>query len=116
MHGTPRRNAVLVYVSALEGKVVIVPDSGLEAVRPAAELTIVRFGPHMDPHATGDLAAFLLAPQSGWINGQTIALDGGDWLANGAYFTEYLPWGDDEWQAARERIRARDAADRAQRG
>ncbi len=64
----------------------------------------------------GDLAAFLLAPQSGWINGQTVALDGGDWLANGAYFTEYLQWGDEEWQAARERIRARDAADRAQRG
>ena len=63
----------------------------------------------------GDLAAFLLAPSSGWINGQTVALDGGDWLANGAYFTEYLGWGDEEWTAARERIRARDAADRAQR-
>lgn len=63
----------------------------------------------------GDLAAFLLAPQTGWINGQTIALDGGDWLANGAYFTDYLRWGDAEWTAARERIRARDAADRAQR-
>ena len=64
----------------------------------------------------GDLAAFLLAPGSGWINGQTVALDGGDWLANGAYFTQYLDWGDAEWSAARERIRARDAADRAQRG
>jgi NAD(P)-dependent dehydrogenase (short-subunit alcohol dehydrogenase family) len=63
----------------------------------------------------GDLAAFLLAPQSGWINGHTVALDGGEWLANGAYFTEYLRWGDEEWQAARERIRARDATDRKQR-
>ncbi|MCW8087761.1 SDR family oxidoreductase [Sabulicella glaciei] len=60
----------------------------------------------------GDLAAFLLAPDTGWINGQTVALDGGDWLANGAYFTNYLGWGDAEWQAARERIRARDAADK----
>jgi len=61
----------------------------------------------------GDLAAFLLAPQTGWINGQTVALDGGDWLANGAYFTNYLGWGDAEWQAARDRIRARDAADKS---
>lgn len=63
----------------------------------------------------GDLAAFLLAPGSGWINGQTVALDGGDWLANGAYFTDYLSWSDADWQAARERIRARDTADKAAR-
>jgi NAD(P)-dependent dehydrogenase (short-subunit alcohol dehydrogenase family) len=65
------------------------------------------------PGEIGDLAAFLLAPQTGWINGQTVALDGGDWLANGAYFTNYLAWGDAEWEAARERIRARDAADKS---
>jgi len=63
----------------------------------------------------GDLAAFLLAPQSGWINGQTIALDGGDWLANGAYFTEYLSWGDGEWQAgARAHPRPRRLGPRAE--
>jgi NAD(P)-dependent dehydrogenase (short-subunit alcohol dehydrogenase family) len=63
----------------------------------------------------GRLAAFLLAPQNSWINGQTITLDGGDALANGAYFTSYLDWGDTEWQAARERIAALNAADRAER-
>jgi hypothetical protein len=44
-----------------------------------------------------------------------VALDGGDWLANGAYFTDYLSWSDADWQAARERIRARDTADKAAR-
>jgi NAD(P)-dependent dehydrogenase (short-subunit alcohol dehydrogenase family) len=63
----------------------------------------------------GDLAAFLLAPTSGWISGQTIALDGGDWLANGAYFTEYLGWSDADWAEARARIQARNAADKAGR-
>lgn len=67
------------------------------------------------PEELGDLAAFLLAPDSGWINGQTIALDGGDWLANGASFTQYWDWGDAEWQAARERIVAQNEKDRAQR-
>ena len=63
----------------------------------------------------GRLAAFLLAPQNSWINGQTITLDGGDALANGAYFTQYQDWGDAEWRAARERIAALNAADKADR-
>lgn len=62
----------------------------------------------------GNLAAFLLAP--GWLNGETIVLDGGGWMRNGAGFADLFAWGDAEWDAARERIRARNAADRAQRG
>jgi Enoyl-(Acyl carrier protein) reductase len=68
-----------------------------------------------EPAELGDLAAFLLAPGSGWINGQTIALDGGDWLANGAYFKQYFEWGDAEWREARERIVAQNEKDKAQR-
>jgi NAD(P)-dependent dehydrogenase (short-subunit alcohol dehydrogenase family) len=60
------------------------------------------------------LAAFLLAPI--WINGETIALDGGQWLTGGSGFQEYLSWGDAEWTAARERIRASNEADKAKRG
>ena len=63
----------------------------------------------------GRRAAFLLAPQNSWINGQTITLDGGDALANGAYFTQYQDWGDAEWQSARERIVALNAADKQDR-
>lgn len=61
----------------------------------------------------GQLAAFLLCPQNSWINGQTIALDGGDYLANGAYYTEYFDWTDDDWNAARNAIQARNEADKA---
>ncbi len=67
------------------------------------------------PAEIADLAAFLLSPNAGWISGQTIALDGGDYLANGAYFKEYLGWGDAEWADARDRIRAKNDADRATR-
>lgn len=67
------------------------------------------------PQDIGDLAAFLLAPGNDWINGQTIALDGGDWLAHGASFTDYWDWDDAEWQSARERIVALNQKDRAQR-
>jgi uncharacterized membrane protein len=59
LSGTPRRNAVLVYVSTLEQQVVLVPDAGLEAVMPPAELNTVRFGKQQDPHAPGELQEFL---------------------------------------------------------
>jgi NAD(P)-dependent dehydrogenase (short-subunit alcohol dehydrogenase family) len=62
----------------------------------------------------GDTAAFLLSPV--WINGETIALDGGSWLSGGGGFQDYLAWTDEDWAAARERIKARNAADKAQRG
>ena len=62
----------------------------------------------------GNLAAFLLAP--GWVNGETIALDGGGWMTGGGGFRDLFEWGDTEWRDARERIRARNQADRAQRG
>jgi len=56
-----------------------------------------------------NLAAFLLCPENNWLNGQTIALDGGDWLANGAYFKQYFEWDKSDWQHAREQIQARTA-------
>ncbi|SDB72896.1 SDR family oxidoreductase [Belnapia rosea] len=62
----------------------------------------------------GNLAAFLLAPS--WINGECIALDGGSWMMNGGGFRDLFAYGDAEWATARERIAARNAADRAQRG
>ncbi len=68
------------------------------------------------PEDLADLAAFLLSPNAGWINGQTIALDGAEHLAQGASFKDYLGWGDADWAEARTRIQARTAADRAGRG
>ncbi|WP_370682043.1 SDR family oxidoreductase [Comamonas sp. GB3 AK4-5] len=49
----------------------------------------------------GNLAAYMLAPGNTWLNGQTITLDGGDALANGAYFTDYQAWNDADWAQAK---------------
>ncbi len=62
------------------------------------------------------LAAFLMAPgQCDWLTGQSIMMDGGQALATGGNFYELRQWSDADWAAARERIEAQNAADRAGR-
>ena len=63
-----------------------------------------------------NLAAFLMAPgQCDWLTGQSIMMDGGHALATGGNFYELRDWSPADWQAARERIEAQNAKDRAQR-
>jgi len=62
------------------------------------------------------LATFLLAPgQCDWLTGQTIVMDGGNALATGGNFYELRAWSDADGLAARERIEAQNAKDRAAR-
>ncbi|MOA36467.1 7-alpha-hydroxysteroid dehydrogenase [compost metagenome] len=57
----------------------------------------------------GNLAAYILAPENTWLNGQTITLDGGDALANGAYFTDYQAWDDEDWANAKRKATSANA-------
>lgn len=59
-----------------------------------------------------NLAVYLLHPGSEYINGQVIAIDGGDFQATGANFSSLRSWSDEQWQTARSAIRAADARDR----
>ena len=62
-----------------------------------------------------NLAVYLLHPLSAYVNGQTIAIDGGAWNAGGGGFTGLRDWGDTEWEAARNMIRGANEQDRAKR-
>ena len=62
-----------------------------------------------------NLAVFLLSPQAEYLNGQTIAIDGGQYQATGGNFSRLLGWTDEDWAKARESIARKDASDRAQR-
>jgi NAD(P)-dependent dehydrogenase (short-subunit alcohol dehydrogenase family) len=72
-------------------------------------------------HRTGimselqNLAAFLMADGCDFLTGQTIAIDGGANLINGGSFNELFEWGDAEWNAAREAIKAQNEKDKGQR-
>ena len=63
-----------------------------------------------------NLATFLLAPGCDWLNGETITVDGAQHLVSAGGFYDLREWGDAEWHAAREAIRATNEKDRAARG
>ncbi|MFN9711522.1 MAG: SDR family oxidoreductase [Alphaproteobacteria bacterium] len=62
-----------------------------------------------------NMAVYLLDPGSAYINGQTIAIDGGGHLKGGGGFGRLSEWGDAEWEAARNAIKGANEKDRAQR-
>jgi NAD(P)-dependent dehydrogenase (short-subunit alcohol dehydrogenase family) len=62
-----------------------------------------------------NLAVYLLAPGSEYVNGQTIAIDGAQYQATGGNFSKLAAWSDDDWRRAREGIETRNATDRAKR-
>jgi NAD(P)-dependent dehydrogenase (short-subunit alcohol dehydrogenase family) len=63
-----------------------------------------------------NLATFLMCRgQCDWLTGQSIMMDGGNALATGGNFYELRDWNESDWQAARARIEAQNAKDRAAR-
>ncbi|MGA8050828.1 MAG: SDR family oxidoreductase [Burkholderiales bacterium] len=61
------------------------------------------------------LATFLMAEGCEWLTGETIAIDGGGYLANGASFTELDRLTDADWERMRALIKSQNEKDRAGR-
>lgn len=59
VHATRRRTGILVYLSALEDRVVLIPDLALEARIPGAEFNAIEWGTGRDRRAPRDLDHFL---------------------------------------------------------
>lgn len=63
-----------------------------------------------------NLAVFLISGGCDWINGETIAMDGGQALAMGGNFYQLRDWSDADWDAAKASIKAQNDKDKAKRG
>ena len=62
-----------------------------------------------------NLAAYLFAPGSEYVNGQTIAIDGAAHQAGGGGFASLRNWTDEQWESARAAIQGANERDRAKR-
>ncbi len=88
------------------------PVAGTESEKKDPTIPLGRNG---EMRELANLAVYLLDPGSAYVNGQTIAIDGGSHLAGGGGFNRLAAWGDQEWEAARNAIKSANEADRAQR-
>jgi NAD(P)-dependent dehydrogenase (short-subunit alcohol dehydrogenase family) len=66
-------------------------------------------------HELCNLAVLLMSPGADYINGQTIAIDGGRYLAGNGGFAALSAWSDEQWAAARDMIKDANEKDRAKR-
>ncbi len=88
------------------------PGAGTESAPADPTIPLGRNG---EMRELANLAVYLLNPGSAYVNGQTIAIDGGSHLQSGGGFNRLSAWGDKEWEEARNAIRATNEQDRAKR-
>lgn len=62
-----------------------------------------------------NLAAFLMSDEVGYVTGEVIAIDGGQWLNGAGGFGALTELSDEDWQGIRAAIEATNAKDKAQR-
>jgi NAD(P)-dependent dehydrogenase (short-subunit alcohol dehydrogenase family) len=108
-----RFNAIAPGPFPTEGMTARLNPGGVGAEAPPADpgIPLNRNG---EMRELANLAVYLLHPGSAYVNGQTIAIDGGSHLRGGG-FSRLAEWGDAEWEQARNAIRATNEQDRAKR-
>jgi NAD(P)-dependent dehydrogenase (short-subunit alcohol dehydrogenase family) len=88
------------------------PGQSTESTREMGSNPLGRVG---DMRELANLAVYLLHPLSEYVNGQTIAIDGGAWNAGGGAFQNLRHWDDKQWADARAMIQGANEQDRAKR-
>ena len=63
----------------------------------------------------GNFAAFLMADECAYINGEIIAIDGGAWLNNAGNYARLWNLGDEDWKRMREQVQSQNVKDKSQR-
>jgi NAD(P)-dependent dehydrogenase (short-subunit alcohol dehydrogenase family) len=79
----------------------LVPSAELETDW-KARIPLRRFGEHRE---LADLAVFLISRDAGYINGEVVTIDGGQWLTGAGQFSHIEALGEDDWAEMRGRKR-----------
>jgi NAD(P)-dependent dehydrogenase (short-subunit alcohol dehydrogenase family) len=109
-----RFNAIAPGPFPTEGMSARLNPSGASSLPEAAD-PMVPLNRNGEMRELANLAVYLLDPGSAYVNGQTIAIDGGSHLKGSGGFSRLAEWGDAEWAQARDAIKATNEKDRAQR-
>ena len=72
----------------------LLPGELAEKFNPANRVPLKRVGNHQE---IANLAAYLLSDYSGYINGEVVTIDGGEWLRSGGEFSHLDEISDDMW-------------------
>jgi NAD(P)-dependent dehydrogenase (short-subunit alcohol dehydrogenase family) len=81
----------------------LLPGELAEKFNPANRVPLKRVGNHQE---IANLAAYLLSDYSGYINGEVVTIDGGEWLRSGGEFSHLDEVSDDMWDRL-EKIRGK---------
>ncbi|MGH6946316.1 MAG: SDR family oxidoreductase [Kiloniellales bacterium] len=81
----------------------LIPDPGFEESW-RKRIPLGRFG---RPEELANLAAYLVAEESGFVTGEVVTIDGAEWLKGAASFSLAAGLSEADWRALRERGRAK---------
>ncbi len=77
----------------------LIPNKELEAAW-LGRIPLGRVGEHRE---LADLAVYLIAEGAGYVNGEVVTIDGGEWLKGAGQFSLMEALSDEEWAAMRGR-------------
>jgi NAD(P)-dependent dehydrogenase (short-subunit alcohol dehydrogenase family) len=81
----------------------LLPGELVKKFDPAERIPLKRVGDHQE---LANLAAYLLSDYSGYINGEVITIDGGEWLRNGGEFSHLEAIPNEMWDTV-EKMRGK---------
>lgn len=82
----------------------LVPEEVTPLIDPAHTIPLKRVGEHGE---LANLAAFLLSDYSGYINGECLVIDGGQWLQGAGQFNPLRAIRPEQWDALQARMRGK---------
>ena len=91
------------------------PLQQLEPSTPVASHLDKAIGTLSAKYPLGNLATFLMSDGCDYLNGQTIAIDGAEYLTGGTFYRALAALGDNEWEAIRSTIKSTNEKDKAKR-
>ncbi len=82
----------------------LVPPGMENAFDPAKRIPVGRYGEHQE---LANLAAYLLSPFAGYINGECVTIDGGEWLRGAGQFNFLEEVTAEQWEAMQSKLRGK---------